>query len=44
MQVLNRDYDKGPPQEINLSETFAIGCYAVTFDETDVFCEATNLG
>ncbi len=33
--------DEGPQHKVQV-ETFAIGKYEVTFDEYDLFCEATN--
>ena len=37
-----RSGDEGPQHEVRIAEPFAMGVYAVTFDEFDRFCAATN--
>ena len=34
--------DEGPQHEVTISRDFAIGCFPVTFEEFDRFCEATG--
>lgn len=34
---------EGPEHEVRIATPFATGVYAVTFDEYDLFCEATKL-
>ena len=33
---------EGPQHEVRIAESFAMGVYAVTFEEYDRFCDATN--
>lgn len=37
-----RDGNEGPQQEIRFAKPFALGRYAVTFDEYDAYCAATG--
>lgn len=36
---LNRSDDEGPQHEVHIARPFALGVYAVTFDEYDLFCQ-----
>lgn len=37
-----RSNDEGPQHEVRIAEPFAMGVYAVTFDEYDRFCDSTG--
>jgi formylglycine-generating enzyme required for sulfatase activity len=37
-----RSTDEGPQHEVHIAKPFAMGVYAVTFDEYDRFCESTD--
>ena len=37
-----RGENEGPQHEVRIAEPFAMGVYAVTFEEYDRFCDATN--
>ncbi len=37
-----RDDNEGPQHEVRISQPFAMGVYAVTFDEYDSFCQETG--
>ena len=37
-----RSDDEGPQHEVRIAEPFAMGVYAVTFEEYDRYCEATK--
>jgi formylglycine-generating enzyme required for sulfatase activity len=37
-----REKDEGPPHEVRITEPFAMGVYALTFDDYDRFCESTQ--
>lgn len=39
---LNRDDDEGPQHEVLVARPFALGVYAVTFAEYDLFCQKTG--